>query len=691
MKPQELAAAIRKRWWLIVIIVLLSALVASLVARVIKPSYKVEITITAVAPKNPTTKMPDATISGVYVVAMPSIASAVEGIDIAEAVSERLALSGINIPPDELVEKVSAEAEVQQPIARVTFTDESPTRVAEIANTWATVLEQKSSDDPELYDPNFKELLLNGRVNVTNRAVPPDKPAQPKPMVYLGLGIFIGLLLGFSLVIGIEYFDPHFRSISEVEEVLGIPVLGIVPKLKGTEATSLLTSLEQGSPAHEAYSQLRTTLMFSIKDRPSRSISVMPIIPTEVSPYISANLAISIAHTKREVLLIDGDLREQAITRLLQASDKPGLSDSLAKSEPVQQRIINTNITNLHFLPAGKPVDNSSDLLSLPIFDEYLQELEKQYDEVILHTPPILAGIDAVILSSKTNLGLIVVDSQKCTRNTVQKALESLDLMNIKSEGVILNNVKLSRKERAARALSVVPTKPTKKKEAAAAGAVLPLIKEEVPKTAMEGAGVPAAKRKPKKKAKVRPGKPVVPTGEKPERVAPEKVGTGLKKRASLKAGTEGLRESRASVTSTADTAKEKEEEIQQMRSIISDDFQRLGETGAPIPKYWLRALNSDKPDVKESAITAISTYYNAYLRRYHISEQSIEPITKSIIRMMFREGEFATMNRQEAQQHLHKMMVDAGAKFSSSSRESKMPTADERPEDSLNGEHEKA
>jgi type II secretory pathway component GspD/PulD (secretin) len=106
-------------------------------------------------------------------------------------------------------------------------------------------------------------------------------------------------------------------------------------------------------------------------------------------------------------------------------------------------------------------------------------------------------------------------------------------------------------------------------------------------------------------------------------------------------------------------------DDLRQVQDSVAEDFRRMGETGAPIPKNWLRALNSDKADVRESATNAIAAYYRSFLRRYRISDESIERITESIIRMMRREDEFASMSEEEAQRHLRQMLVDAGAKFS--------------------------
>lgn len=680
MKPRDLAAAIRKRGWLIIAITVLAALIATVVARVQTPVYKVELSVSAVAPLNPTNKQPEATVAGAYVYIMPSIASAAEGMDVAKATSEALAAKGIDISAEELLDKVKAEAEVQASYMKITFADSSPTRVAEIANTWGEMLETMTGDDVEKQNADLKNLVLSGKLVVTNEAIPPSKPAQPKPLVYLGLGIFVGLVLGFGLVIGIEFFDPHFRSPQEVEETLEIPVMGVIPRLKEAETTTLLSSRATASPVHDAYSQLRTTIMFTLADRPFKSALVVPAIPTPDGPYIPANLAISIAYTERRTLLIDADMREKAVSRLFKAADKPGLADSLGGGDHPELKVIETGIPYLDFLPAGITSEASSDLLSLPLMDEYLRDLEDSYDRVIISAPPLTSSVDGVIVSSKTDLSLVVLDAQRCSRKIALTAMETYELLNMKPSGAVLSNVKVSRRERALYAQKPAAAPPGGKPEAAApsrrerkaaeaAAREERKAAEEAAATAA-GASAPAMPERELKPPRVKPPKPergkekkaILREAGKPPRVRPAPE-VPPPRRDAVPEREEAPTAPEAPKTQAR--ARSTEDELQQMQAIVADDFRRLGATGAPIPKQWLRALNSEKAEVRESARVAISAYYESFLARYKISEEDRGRITESIIMMMRKEGEFATMNEAEAQKRLQKMLIDAGAKFS--------------------------
>src|SRR4030042_5188877 len=195
MKPRDLAAAIRKRGWMIIAIAILTTLIATLAARVQKPSYKAERAVSAIAPVDQYGG-PNPTIAGVYIMIMSSISNAMEGYDVAVEVHDRLLANGIDLTPEELLSKTKAESEVQTSYATISFTDSSPTRVVDIANTWGEVLEMMASDDKSVQNESMKELLLGGKLLVTNQAIVPKKPSQPKPMVYLGLGLFLGLVLG---------------------------------------------------------------------------------------------------------------------------------------------------------------------------------------------------------------------------------------------------------------------------------------------------------------------------------------------------------------------------------------------------------------------------------------------------------------------------------------------------------------
>lgn len=424
MKPGQLVGAVKKRFWIIIIFVIVAALAATLVGRIQDPVYKVEISMAAVPPVNPVTKQPDATITLVYTSVMPTLANACETIEIAKVVHERLLKENIDLTPEALLKKVSAGPVPQTNSMRIDVTDGQPQRVAEIANAWGTVCSEQLSGKP---------VMLNGTLAFIQQAIPPTKPTQPKPILYLGLGVFLGLVLGFSLVVGIEYFDPHFRSAEEAEEMLGLPVLGMLPRKT------------KGDNTREAYADLRTSLLFSLDKRDAASVVVTPAVPTRDMHEVSMNLAKSISDTGRKTLLVDCDMRERAVSGIMAGSDLPGLAEALERGGSTKGLIAMTTFPNLYLLPAGKAPISPPDLLSTPLFKSLLGQLEGAFEKVVLDSPALSKAVDGAVVAANAGASIVVIDVESCTRNTALLALESFHRLQLKPSGVVLARVKARR------------------------------------------------------------------------------------------------------------------------------------------------------------------------------------------------------------------------------------------------------
>lgn len=424
MKPGQLLAAVKKRWWLIIIVTIVGALVAAIIGRVQSPVNKVDIVMAAIAPKNPVSKITDATTQIAFTSIMPTVANAAVSIEIARATSERLKENGIDIEPEELLKKASAGAVANTTSIRITFTDNNPQRVSEIANSWGAVTATTLSNDP---------LMLGGTLQVTNEAIPPEKPTQPKPYLYVGLGAFLGFVLGFSLVVGIEYFDPHFRSAEEVEEVLDLPVLGMLPKKT------------KGGSMRESYSNVRTNLLFSLSERETGSVVVTGAIPVKGTHEVTLNLAKSISDTGRKTLLVDCDLRERYVSGLMSAGEIAGISDVLEHGAPLKESIAQTTFPNLYLLPAGRQPNNPPDLLSQQLFRDVIEQLEGEFDKVVLDAPSLAKAVDGAIIAANVGASIVIIDVEDCTRNSALLALDSFNRLKHKPSGVILTNVKSRR------------------------------------------------------------------------------------------------------------------------------------------------------------------------------------------------------------------------------------------------------
>ncbi len=677
MKLEDVGTAVVKRLWVVVLIVLVAALVAAVVARVQGPVYRTEIVMAATPPKNPTTKLPDPTVGLAYAAAMSSIANACESVSVAETVSRRLRELGLEIPPEELARKASAVPIANSTSFKMIFSDSSPTRVAEIANAWGEILELKTllpagEVQNPYYDADFKELLMGGTLVFTNRAVPPTKPVQPKPLVYLGLGVFIGLVLGLGLAIGWEYFDPHFRSVAETEEILGLPVLGNIPRIK--EASKTPASLQPGTPAWTALSDLRSNLLLSLREGGRKSLALIPVIPYEEGPRHAATLAWGVAKTGRRVLLVDADMMEGFLTRELKALDREGISEALERGENPTRAAFFLDDLGCHFIPSGKPTPRSTDLLSLPGWEEWVKEMEGEFDLVIFYAPPLLLASDATVIASWTGSSFLLIDSEHCTRKVAMEALAPLQRLEIIPSGVILANVKIKGWKRFRMPLEESPA-PERVREAAAKVKGEPAPAEVASKPQItskerdEGTGTPEGQKAAASEA------PSVPGQMAWDEALSAKTMAGVSDRppsegfTSRSPGPEDLSDQRP---------KADQEELIRIRQTAVETFRRLGRSGDSIPRSWIRALRSPREEVRATAEEAISAYYQVFLEKYGIGEENVSRITATIIRMMRREGEFAHITEEEAQAHLRKLLLEAGADLRTRTYGASSPTEKE-------------
>ena len=196
----------------------------------------------------------------------------------------------------------------------------------------------------------------------------------------------------------------------------------------------------------EAYKTLRTNVSFSLTgDEKSKIIVVTSSQQSEGKSITATNLAISYAQTDRKVVLIDCDLRRPKLSRLLQLNNPIGLSNILMTPDLRDSAIIATGLPNLDVILSGDIPPNPSELLSSPRMQRLLTSLRKQYDYIILDTPPINMVIDAVVLAPNSDGVLFVVRAGLAERGAIIHAVEQLEYAKAKILGFVLNGMELAK------------------------------------------------------------------------------------------------------------------------------------------------------------------------------------------------------------------------------------------------------
>ncbi|HEY4185078.1 MAG TPA: polysaccharide biosynthesis tyrosine autokinase [Polyangia bacterium] len=294
-------------------------------------------------------------------------------------------------------------------------------------------------------------LVRTNNVRIMDLAVPNGSPVKPRPFANLALSLFIGLMLGIGAAVGAEALDNTIKSQEEVEAVLGVPVLGMLP-IMGERTVGKSSPEEQKerdlsvfhdlrSAAAEACRSIRTNLMFLSPDNPLKTLVVTSPGPEEGKTTTAINLAITMAQAGGRVLLIDTDLRRPRIHRAFGMKNSVGISNAVVGEKTLDEVVFQTVVPNLDVCPCGPLPPNPAELLHTRKFKDLMAECGRRYDRVIFDSPPTSAVTDPVIVGHLADGVVLVVRAGHTTREAALFARRQLDDAKARLLGCIVNQV----------------------------------------------------------------------------------------------------------------------------------------------------------------------------------------------------------------------------------------------------------
>ena len=279
----------------------------------------------------------------------------------------------------------------------------------------------------------------------------PDFPSSPRKSVNLTMGLLCGLALGLVVSFLIEALDTNIKTIFDIEERIGLPMLGVVPQVDAKllspetfvqDATSPLPGA--WSRLAEAYRSLRTTILLSRAGTPPQVILVSSAKPSEGKTSITTLEAIVFALNGARVLLIDSDLRRPSVHLRFRIANKVGLTSVLTGKSNLQDAIVKVPaVPTLHVLPAGPIAPMPAELLGSLQMQRLVEGLRASYDFILIDTPPVLTVTDAAVLVSISDGVVLVLRYGQASRNVVARASEILLRSGAHLLGVVLNAVDL--------------------------------------------------------------------------------------------------------------------------------------------------------------------------------------------------------------------------------------------------------
>jgi succinoglycan biosynthesis transport protein ExoP len=338
--------------------------------------------------------------------------------------------------------------------------------------------------------------LRTSNIRVVDRARVPVRPSSPNKKRNLILALLLGLGGGVGLAFLFDLLDNSVKTSEDVERYGGLPTLGVVPKfsLEGTnkayaysrrlksrseppqlEAAPSTGAASSGLPAAsspapkpffaavekagspgsielvphyfpnsrlaESYRSIRTALLLSSADRPVKSIAFTSALPGEGKTVSVANLAITLAQSGKTVLVVDADLRRPRQHRLFKVKNTFGLTTYLTDTLTLKDIVKSTEIPSLFLVNAGPIPPNPAELLGSEKMARFIRMMDEECDFVLFDLPPMLEISDALVLGAKVDGVVLVIWGDRTSREALRKAREKLDLLKVRTLGVIINNV----------------------------------------------------------------------------------------------------------------------------------------------------------------------------------------------------------------------------------------------------------
>lgn len=432
MELQDYLLVVRKRWRVIAFVVLLAVGLASAVSALSTREYQAntQFFVSTTGAADNVALLQGNTFTQQRV---KSYAQLLTTPRILEPVAET---TGSDV--GSLASRVTATTPPDTVLIDVAVTDTDPERARAVA---ASIAEVFPTAVTELESPAGKDAASPVKVTVVQPPSTPTAPVSPKPVRNILLAVLLGLLLGLAAAVLRETLDRSVKTSEDVKRVTDTPLLGAIAHDPEAPKRPLIVEVDPRSPRAEAFRSLRTNLQFVDAANHPRTIVVTSSLAGEGKSTLTANLALTMAQAGSRVCLIEADLRRPKVLEYMGLEGSVGLTDALIDRADVIDVLQPYGGTNLWVLGAGPIPPNPSELLGSTAMRSLLQNLSARFDYVVIDAPPTLPVTDAVVLSKLVDGAIVVVGSGIVDRDQLAHTLESLESVNGRVMGVVLNRV----------------------------------------------------------------------------------------------------------------------------------------------------------------------------------------------------------------------------------------------------------
>jgi capsular exopolysaccharide synthesis family protein len=292
---------------------------------------------------------------------------------------------------------------------------------------------------------NEQQDIVEAGARVISSASAPTQPSFPRPKLMIAVGFTGSLMLGMLFAVAAEGLESGLRSGRQVEQVLGVPHLGLVPRLtglKGDKPHQYLMKKPRSAYA-EAVRAVQVGLHFSNPERPPQVILVTSSLPGEGKTTLALSLATTAARSGHKTIVVDLDMRHPSVRRELgQAISGPGLIEVVSGENGLDDVIYHDEtVPNLHAITISRSTSNPTDLLASPRLLSLLTQLRSRYNYIILDAPPLLGLADTRIAARLADAVLFAVRWGKTNDEVAVNAIDTLLESRTAVAGAVLTQV----------------------------------------------------------------------------------------------------------------------------------------------------------------------------------------------------------------------------------------------------------
>jgi len=263
---------------------------------------------------------------------------------------------------------------------------------------------------------------------------------------YYALAFILGLTLPLVLILIIDQFNDKVQSEKEIKAIPNTTFLGSI--CRTSQSSKIVINRTSRSAIAEMFRLLRTNLGFSVANSTNPVIMVTSPQPGDGKSFVCLNLSISLAISGKKVVMLEMDLRRpQLLEYLKEGNPNTGLTNYLVGKMPLS-KIINksSQYPNLHYISSGPIPPNPSELLIIHKMETMITQLKKQYDFIIIDTPPIGLVTDALLISKFSTNSIVVLREKKTKRKDIEMVMEICEKKKLNKPGLVLNGVRPSGK-----------------------------------------------------------------------------------------------------------------------------------------------------------------------------------------------------------------------------------------------------